>query len=69
MRLVLSLSDEDRAALGALARENLRSMRDQALWIIREAAKQHGLLGEADPLSSLAENHHARSDPPGVVNM
>ncbi|MEI8164799.1 MAG: hypothetical protein WCG26_00405 [Chloroflexales bacterium] len=44
MRIVITLDPTECAALGAMARDELRYPRDQLRWLLREEAKRRGLL-------------------------
>ena len=45
-RLTLSLSDDEAAALAAMARQDRRYPKQQIGWLIVEAAKRRGLLAD-----------------------
>jgi hypothetical protein len=44
MRVVISLQPDERAALGEMARRDMRDPRDQLRYILREAAQTRGIL-------------------------
>lgn len=49
MRIVITLNPDERAALGAMACDDLRHPRDQIRYLLREAARTRGLLS-AEPV-------------------
>jgi hypothetical protein len=50
-RLTLIISDAEREALQTMGQRELRSVRDQALYLLREALKQRGFLCDGDQIS------------------
>lgn len=54
MKLYLALSPHERTALSEMARQELRSPREQLRYLLREAARQRGLLHEREEVSDAA---------------
>lgn len=54
-RIVLTLDASERRALDALAKNELRDTRQQAVMLIRESLEQRGLLSNAQPAMGEAQ--------------